>query len=129
MTIIPWNQPSVSDYLSNKRSLEIDVHETKTAIIIEINGFKVNPKTFEIFIKSGVLFVRNNLLGEKGEPIKGPRDKVKAKKKFEKIVKLPVTTDIHASRAVVEDDVLRITVLKATGKTLREKVLEIETSS
>jgi HSP20 family protein len=128
MAIIPWNGPDIGNFSSAKRFPRIDVRETETAIIAEIGEFKVSPESFEISIRSGILFIKNELLCEDGKAIGKFRNKNKTERNFEKVVKLPVGIDVQASRAVVENGIIRVTVPKAKGKSAANKQLAIETS-
>jgi len=129
MAIIPWNIPDVGEFFPDKHSPRINVYETKIAILIEIGDFKGNPESFEVFIRSGTLFIRNELFDRDGKATRKPRNKNKGEIIFEKVVKLPVGIDVEASRAITENDVIRITIPKVKGKTVRDKQLEIETPS
>jgi HSP20 family protein len=126
MPIIPWNEPDIADFGFTHSFISVDVYETSAAIVAEISGFKENPEELDISVRSGVLLIRRSLSREEEKKEKGFWKKEKAEEFFEKAIQLPVGVDIEASEAILENNIVRVTIPKARGKPRTDKQLKIK---
>ncbi|MCK9187049.1 MAG: Hsp20/alpha crystallin family protein [Candidatus Colwellbacteria bacterium] len=129
MAIIPWSKFEDIDEFFTGSFPAMDVYETDSAIVAEIQASGIKPEDIDISISSGFLKVKGEREEKEEKKKKGYWKKEIHRGSFERIVKLPVDVDDGKAEAVSEDGVIRITIPKAKGVKKEERKIKIKEAS
>lgn len=101
-----------------KRHLEpaMDVYQTDTDLVVELQIPKVDPKEFAVTVEDGVLKVEGGRAEEHEEKGKEYFRREIRRGRFSRMIALPVAVKDADAKAVFEHGVLKVTIPKAEPK-------------
>jgi len=132
MAIIPWKPfGDVDRFFENDDWMPLvseiskpvmDLYETDSEIVAEVNAPGVKPEDIEVSVEHGVLRVSGKTEEEKEEKEKDYWRKEIRKGSFERAIRLPAPVDEEKIDATYDDGVLRVVMPKVAQEVSRKKI-------